>query len=57
MSPREDRPEWTDTTPHPEHPALSQAEMPIGGSTLDRLLAAGAGLIFAAIATRVLLAL
>lgn len=57
MSGREARPDWADTTPHPERPALSQADLPIGGSAIDRLLAAGAGLLFAAIATRVLLAL
>lgn len=57
MSGREARPDWADTTPHPERPALAQADLLIGGSALDRLLAAGAGLIFATIVTRVLLAL
>jgi hypothetical protein len=43
---------WADTTPQPERPALSQAELPVGGSAIDRLLAAAAGLCLAALLIR-----
>lgn len=45
-------PEWTETTPHPERPVLSEAELPIGGDAIDRLLAAAGAITLAGLLVR-----
>lgn len=49
---REAQSAWADTTPHPERPTFVADDLPVGGSALDRLLAAAASLAFAALLLR-----
>ena len=55
LRPANASPTWRETTPRPGEGPLVTEELPIGGSAVDRLLAAAGGLLFAALLIRLVL--